>query len=56
MNKRLHPPLPNKGHLRITKNFRGITLTSIAAKVYIYIYLTDSDNPSNHQKSSYKKS
>ena len=27
-------PFPKKGDLRITKNYRGITLTSIAAKIY----------------------
>ena len=35
MDERLHPLLfPKKGNLRITKNYRGITLTAIAAKVY----------------------
>ena len=28
-------PLPKKGDLALAKNYRGITLTSIAAKVYI---------------------
>ena len=32
MDKGLHPP--QKGDLEIVKNFRGITLTSIAAKIY----------------------
>ena len=27
-------PFPKKGDLGIAKNFRGITLTSIAAKIY----------------------
>ena len=27
-------PLPKKGDLEIAKNYRGITLTSIAAKIY----------------------
>ena len=27
-------PLPKKGDLRLAKNYRGITLTSIAAKIY----------------------
>ena len=27
-------PFPNKGDLRLAKNYRGITLTSIAAKIY----------------------
>ena len=27
-------PFPKKGHLGLAKNFRGITLTSIAAKIY----------------------
>ena len=27
-------PFPKKGDLRIAKNYRGITLTSLAAKVY----------------------
>ena len=28
------PPFPKKGNLSITKNYRGITLTSIAAKIF----------------------
>ena len=27
-------PIPEKGNLVITKNYRGITLTAIAAKIY----------------------
>ena len=27
-------PFPKKGDLRLAKNYRGITLTSIAAKIY----------------------
>ena len=35
MDKRLFHPVPfERWHLGITKNYRGITLTSIAAKVY----------------------
>ena len=34
MDKKLHPPLLKKDDLRIAKNYRGINLTSIAAKVY----------------------
>ena len=34
MNKRLHPHIPKKGDLEIGKNYRGITLTSIAVKIY----------------------
>ena len=30
----MHPPLPKKGDLGLAKNYRGITLTSIAAKIY----------------------
>ena len=30
----MHPPLPMKGDLGIAKNYRGITLTSIAANIY----------------------
>ena len=28
------PPFPKKGDLRLAKNYQGITLTSIAAKIY----------------------
>ena len=28
------PPFPKKGELGLAKNYRGITLTSIAAKIY----------------------
>ena len=34
MDKGLHPPLPQKGDLGIAKNYRSITLTSIAANIY----------------------
>ena len=34
LDKKLHPPFTHKGNLRITKNFRGIALTDITAKVY----------------------
>ena len=34
MDKRLHPSLPKKGDLRITKNYRGLTLTVITAKIH----------------------
>ena len=30
----MHPPFPKKGDLGLAKNYRGITLTSIAAKIY----------------------
>ena len=30
----MHPPIPKKGDLGLAKNYRGITLTSIAAKIY----------------------
>ena len=30
----MHTPLPKKGDLGLAKNYRGITLTSIAAKIY----------------------
>ena len=33
MDKRIHPP-PKKDDLRLAKNYRGITLTSIAVKIY----------------------
>ena len=34
MDEQVHPPLPKKGNLGLAKNYRGITLTSIAAKIY----------------------
>ena len=34
IEKRLHPPLPQEKRLRIIKNYRGITLTTISVKVY----------------------
>ena len=30
----MHPPFHEKGDLGLTKNYQGITLTSIAAKIY----------------------
>ena len=30
----MHPPFPKKGDLGLAKNYRGITLTSIAAEIY----------------------
>ena len=40
MDKGLHSPFsPMKGDLGITKNHRGITFTSIAAKIYIALLL-----------------
>ena len=32
--KRCILPFPKKGDLRLAKNYKGITLTSIAAKMY----------------------
>ena len=34
MDEGMHPPFPKKGDLRLAKNYRGITLTSIAAKIF----------------------
>ena len=34
MDKDMHPSFPKKGDLRLAKNYLGITLTSIAAKIY----------------------
>ena len=34
MDEGMHPPFHKKGDLGITKNYRGITLTSIVAKIY----------------------
>ena len=34
MDEGMHPPFPKKGDLRLPKNYWGITLTSIAAKIY----------------------
>ena len=39
MDQRLHPHFPKKGDLRIIKNYRGITLTFIAAKIYYALLL-----------------
>ena len=30
----MYPPFPKKGDLRLAKNYRGMTLTPIAAKIY----------------------
>ena len=34
MDEGMHPPFPKNGNLRLAKNYRGITLTSIATKIY----------------------
>ena len=34
MDEGLHPSFPSKSDLGLAKNYRGITLTSIAAKIY----------------------
>ena len=34
MDEGMHPPFSKKGDLGLAKNYRGITLTSIAAKIY----------------------
>ena len=34
MDEEMHPPFPKKGDLGLAKNYRRITLTSIAAKIY----------------------
>ena len=34
MDEGMHPPFPKKRDLGLAKNYRGITLTSIAAKIY----------------------
>ena len=34
MDEGMHPPFPKMGDLGLAKNYRGITLTSIAAKIY----------------------
>ena len=41
MNKILHPSLPKKGDLKITKSHRGITLTATATKVYNVLLLNN---------------
>lgn len=38
-------PLPKKGNLQLMNNFRGISLTSIAAKTYNHILLNCIQNP-----------
>ena len=48
MDKRLYPPFHNRGELGITKNYRSITLTYIAAKIYIALLI-------NQMKSEIKK-
>ena len=34
MDKGIHPPFPEKSDLGMAENYRGITLTSIAGKIY----------------------
>ena len=34
MDEGMHPPFPKKGDLGLAKNYRGIMLASIAAKIY----------------------
>ena len=34
MDEGMHPPFPKKGDLGLAKNYRGITRTTIAAKIY----------------------
>ena len=34
MDEGMHPPFPKKGDLGLAENYRGKTLTSIAAKIY----------------------
>ena len=34
MDEGMHPPFPKKGDFGLAKNYRGITLTPIAAKIY----------------------
>ena len=34
MDEGMNPPFPKKRNLGLAKNYRGITLTSIAAKIY----------------------
>ena len=40
MDKGMHLPFPKKGYLGIAQNYRGIILTSIAAKIYNALYAT----------------
>ena len=37
-------PFPKKGDHEIAMNYRGITLTSIVAKIYIHIYVCETGN------------
>ena len=46
MGERLHPPLPSKNDLEITKNYKSIILTAVAAKVYNSSFLIVSDTRS----------
>ena len=39
MDERLHPPFPNKGDLRISKNYLSKNITAIYAKEYIFLLL-----------------
>ena len=34
MDERLPPPMPEKCDIEITKNYKGITLSAIASKIY----------------------
>ena len=34
MDEEMHPLFPKKGDLELAKNYKGITLNSIAAKIY----------------------
>ena len=34
MDEGMHPPFPEKGDLGLAKNYRGITLTTTAAKIF----------------------
>ena len=40
MDEGMHPPFPKKGDLGLAKNYRGIALTSIAAKYTMPYYAT----------------
>ena len=46
-------PFAKKGNLRITKNYRGITLTDIGAKVYNIYHIS---YPTHNQENSKEKS
>ena len=36
MNQKLYLPFPKKGDLETTKNYKAITFTALAVKVYKY--------------------